>query len=71
MAATVASREKTAVLVKLEKLLDVAGIETPWGVLESDLRRLPLRTLIALHYRTERTMSNAYEDGAHAARPNG
>lgn len=64
MAATSASKEKTEVIDKLEKLLgQVAGIETSWIVIAVDLRQLPLRTLKALLYRVERTLANSYEDG--------
>ena len=48
---------------KLETLLDVPGVETPWVEIEPYLARLPVPTLQALVYRVERAIGNAHDEG--------
>jgi hypothetical protein len=63
MTVTMRSREKAALLQKLEKLLDVAGVQMTWEALSDELRCIPIQGLRALVYRVEQARSEAYEEG--------
>jgi len=42
---------------------DVAGTVVGWEELKRNLSRMPLRSLIGLHYRIERVVAQAYDEG--------
>lgn len=56
--------EREGLLRKLKTMLDnVPGTETPWEAIETRLRKFPLADLNGLHYRVERAIAGAFDDG--------
>lgn len=53
---------------KLEKLLDVAGCETPWAKIALSMRAVTADVLEALAYRVQRAREEAYEEGEERSR---
>lgn len=60
--------ERRALIAQLEKLLDVAGTQTPWATIARDLSRMSVPAIRALVYRVTQALSDSFDEGVKRGR---